>query len=64
MSIKDVLIDAKGLRNILARRKEDAVSEQQRIADWETYERQREVQQYLDQIKIEELERRYPTLLR
>ena len=64
MSIKDVLKDAKGLRNILARRKEDAVSEQQRIADWETYERQREVQQYLDQIKIEELERRYPTLLR
>ena len=64
MSIKDVLKDAKGLRNILARRKEEAVSEQQRIADWETYERQREVQQYLDQIKIEELERRYPTLLR
>ena len=58
-----------GIRSILERarvlRKEvKKVSEKQRIDEIEAYERQREVQQYLDQMKIEELERRYPTLQR
>ena len=63
MLIKKLLEKARVVRSAIVGEKKVVKSEQQRVDEYEANDRNREVQKYLQEVGMDDLERRHPSLL-